>query len=122
MTFENGEHYSFKQLKSMHNNKKQYKIIGAYNDSHKICGYIIVTISDKIDIDKIYTDILYRHYGVGEGLIKYVSNKYNGKKLILEVSSTNTNAIQFYKKIRFVKVGLRKNYYGDGDHAIVLQK
>ena len=36
-------------------------------------------------------------------------------KINLEVSSSNTVAINLYKKFDFIQVGNRKNYYQNGD-------
>ena len=46
----------------------------------------------------------------GSQLVKYL--KYlNFKNIYVEVSANNKNALMFYQRLNFVKIGLRKNYY-----------
>ena len=42
--------------------------------------------------------------------------------LHLEVSETNTKAIAFYKRLGFIQIRIRKNYYGHGQNAWVMRK
>lgn len=42
--------------------------------------------------------------------------------LHLEVSETNKKAITFYKKLGFIQIRMRKNYYGHGQDAWVMRK
>ena len=44
------------------------------------------------------------------------------KKLILEVSQSNVTAERFYTHFDFANVGIRKNYYKDGSHALLKEK
>ena len=54
-------------------------------------------------------------------LIKYCE-KLNIKKLLLEVSRSNLTAEKFYSSFNFSTVGIRKNYYKDGSHALLKEK
>ena len=44
------------------------------------------------------------------------------KKLLLEVSQSNVIAERFYSRFDFSTVGMRKNYYKDGSHALLKEK
>ena len=44
------------------------------------------------------------------------------KKLLLEVSQHNVTAESFYNRFDFSTVGIRKNYYKDGSHALLKEK
>ena len=46
----------------------------------------------------------------------------NLKKLLLEVSQSNITAERFYNRFNFITVGIRKNYYKDGSHALLKEK
>ena len=46
----------------------------------------------------------------------------NLSKLILEVSKNNVSALSFYTNFDFYTVGIRKNYYKDGSHALLKEK
>ena len=48
--------------------------------------------------------------------------KLNLKKLLLEVSQSNVTAERFYNRFDFSTVGIRKNYYKDGSHALLKEK
>ena len=48
--------------------------------------------------------------------------KLNLKKLLLEVSQSNVTAERFYSRFDFFTVGIRKNYYKDGSHALLKEK
>ena len=48
--------------------------------------------------------------------------KLNLKKLLLEVSQSNVTAKRFYSRFDFSTVGIRKNYYKDGSHALLKEK
>jgi len=48
--------------------------------------------------------------------------KLNLKKLLLEVSQSNVTAERFYSRFDFSTVGIRKNYYKDGSHALLKEK
>ena len=50
------------------------------------------------------------------------SEKLNLKKLLLEVAQSNVNAERFYRSFNFSTVGIRKNYYKDGSHALLKEK
>ena len=46
----------------------------------------------------------------------------NLKKILLEVSKGNVTAERFYSRFDFCTVGIRKNYYKDGSHALLKEK
>jgi ribosomal-protein-alanine N-acetyltransferase len=43
------------------------------------------------------------------------------KALFLEVEETNRPALRLYETCGFTKIGMRKDYYGKGAHALVMQ-
>jgi len=40
----------------------------------------------------------------------------------LEVSQSNVTAERFYSRFNFSTVGIRRNYYKDGSHALLKEK
>ncbi|OUL43627.1 ribosomal-protein-alanine acetyltransferase, partial [Prochlorococcus sp. HOT_208_60] len=61
----------------------------------------------------------------GSYLMSYLikkCEKLNLKKLLLEVSQSNVTAERFYSRFDFSTVGIRKNYYKDGSHALLKEK
>ena len=92
----------------------------------KIIGlYVIHTIIDEAQINFFSIKKNFRRKGYGSYLMKYLikeCEKLNIKKLLLEVSETNSTAEIFYSKFNFLTVGRRKNYYKDGTDAILKEK
>lgn len=107
-------------------------------DSGQIVGFFIVTEWESngdlegyknLDIkktDKIaYLDniVLKREYwnkGLGKYMMDYIFEKLinnNFKFITLEVNEENTRAIEFYKKLRFNIIGIKKEYYKSGKSA-----
>ena len=59
--------------------------------------------------------------------LKINKNEYDKKssvlkKILLEVSQSNVTAVRFYSRFDFSTVGIRKNYYKDGSHALLKEK
>ena len=46
----------------------------------------------------------------GKKLVEYLKS-LNFKNIYAEVSTNNKNAMIFYQRLNFLKIGLRKNYY-----------
>ena len=57
----------------------------------------------------------------GKKLVEYLKS-LNFKNIYVEVSVNNTNAIMFYQRLNFLKVGLRKKYYEKNKSDAILLK
>lgn len=90
----------------------------------EIVGFAgIWKVLDEIHITNIVTKISKRHMGIASKLIEKLietSKAEHASILTLEVNETNTNAIKLYEKYNFKKIGLRKNYYGQNENAIIM--
>ena len=90
-----------------------------------VIGYLDYSlIYDRIEIDDLLVDSLYRMQGIGTKLMAYLVSLAINLKVInitLEVRVSNDIAIKLYKKFGFREVALRKNYYGDED-GILMEK
>ena len=65
----------------------------------------------------------YRRKNIASMLMKEIINitlKNNIDELTLEVSETNLPAINLYTKFGFKNLGIRKNYYGVNNNAIIM--
>ncbi len=89
------------------------------NDSHviwkiekiKTIGFVcFFHVRDEIEIIKICIIKSHQRKNYGSILINEIK-KLNIKKIFLEVSIENVNAINFYLKNGFQKIGVRKGYY-----------
>ena len=106
-------------------NKKGVKVV-AISLEKKIIGiYVVHTIIDEAQINYFSIRQKFRRKGYGSHLMNYLikeCEKLNIKKLLLEVSETNSIAEIFYSKFNFLTVGSRKNYYRDKTNAILKEK
>ncbi|MGL5961766.1 MAG: GNAT family N-acetyltransferase [Cetobacterium sp.] len=108
--------YSLKMLEDMANSN-EYKILIFDED---VKGYLILHDSyDLYEIMKIGVKSDYRKNKIGEKLISFYLQNYK-QNLFLEVRESNDIAIKFYIKNGFIKVGQRKNYYSNGETAILM--
>ena len=88
-----------------------------------ICVFQVVL--DEAQINYFVVNKKFRKKGFGSYLMNYLikkCEKLNLKKLLLEVSQSNVTAERFYSRFDFSTVGIRKNYYRDGSHALLKEK
>ncbi|MBC2856382.1 ribosomal protein S18-alanine N-acetyltransferase [Cetobacterium sp. 2A] len=110
--------YTLEQLKDMILDDNY--IIYIYKLEEEIVGYLILHDSfDVYEIMKIGTKNSSRGLGIGRNLISKYLDEYN-KDLFLEVRESNLVARNFYKKLNFKEVGIRKKYYSDNDESAIL--
>ena len=88
-----------------------------------ICVFQVVL--DEAQINYFVVHENFRNRGFGSHLMSFLikqCEKLNLKKLLLEVSRSNSNAERFYSRFDFFTVGIRKNYYKDGSDAVLKEK
>ena len=88
-----------------------------------ICVFQVVV--DEAQINYFVVNKKFRKKGFGSYLMSYLIKKcenLNLKKILLEVSHGNVTADRFYSNFDFSTVGIRKNYYKDGSHALLKEK
>ena len=115
--------WTYNIFKSELNNKNSKIIVAKLND--EIIGFASLSIVlDIAEITNIVVKKAFRGKGFSVLLLQKLINiakKNNCKYINLEVNSNNIVAINLYKKFEFKQVGLRKNYYSNGD-AILMTK
>ena len=80
-------------------------------EEKKILGFVsFFHVKDEIEIIRICIIKSYQRKNYGSILINEIK-KLKIKKIFLEVSVENINAINFYLKNGFKKIGIRKGYY-----------
>lgn len=95
---------------------------GFYNDD-ELVGFIHLSVSfENIDIVNIVVDPLHRNLGIAISLIESIEKNYpDCEHLFLEVRADNIPAINLYKKMSFLEINRRKNYYDNAD-ALVMER
>ena len=97
----------------------------AYEErERKIASYALGrVVADEGELLRLGTSPQHRRQGLAEKSLAALLDKMRevgAKKCFLEVRSRNAPAIALYEKLGFVRVGLRKKYYGDDD-AVVME-
>ena len=91
-------------------------------ESDKICGVLVYDlIYDRIEVEYIVVDKLYRRQGIATNLIKFMEDSNSVKNITLEVRKNNDVAISFYEFLGFKKVAIRKNYYKNEDGILMMK-
>ncbi len=113
----------FDMLKSSLDNEMAYFFV--LEENEKILGYISTMFDGEIvEILNFAVDKSYQHKGLGSKILAYIDNYFyslNAKSMILEVRNNNISAIKIYEKFGFKQIHIRKNYYSNGDDALILE-
>jgi ribosomal-protein-alanine N-acetyltransferase len=86
-----------------------------------LCRWLV---ADECHILNVAVHPRYRRQGIAERLMAEVIAEATAKKAsvaTLEVRRTNLSARGLYRKFKFEERRLRKNYYGPGEDAIVME-
>ena len=105
--------------------KKGTKIFGLSISNLVIGICVFQVVLDEAQINYFVVNNKFREKGFGSYLMSYLikkCEKLNLKTLLLEVSQSNVIAERFYSRFDFSTVGIRKNYYKDGSHALLKEK
>ena len=80
--------------------------------TQKIIGFVIFYhIRDEIEIIQIGIMKSFQRKNYGSLIVNKIKKLKDIRKIFLEVSVENTQAINFYLKNGFKKIGIRKAYY-----------
>ena len=103
------------------NNNSMYLVLRYENEIVSFGG--IKIILDEADIMNIVTKKDKRNQGFAKFLLNElitIAEEQNCKTITLEVDENNLPAINLYKDFDFKEVGKRKNYYKNGNTAILM--
>ena len=99
--------------------------IGIYHNNLILGVCVFHKIHDEAEIRYISVDPSYKRKGLGKKLIykifKECKNE-NIKRIFLEVSLKNKQALSFYDYLGFNTICMRKKYYKDGSDALLKEK
>ena len=113
--------------KQWHNEfkKEGIKVLGLSLSDLIIGICVFQVVFDEVQINYFAVKKQFRRKGFGSYLMNYSINyceKLKIKKILLEVSESNSIAENFYNKFNFSTVGMRKKYYKDGSNAFLKEK
>ena len=87
--------------------------------TQKIIGFVsFIHVKDEIEIVQICIIKSCQRKNYGSLIINKIKKLDNIKKIFLEVSVENSQAIKFYLKNGFKKIGIRKDYYKGNNKRI----
>ena len=93
-------------------------------DLNRVMGFIVAKHNvDFWEILQIVIDQSYQRRGLASQLLKFLIMEARQKqiqKIELEVRASNFAAITLYEKMGFVRVGVRKKYYSNGEDAVLM--
>ena len=99
--------------------------IGIYLKESILGVCVFHKIYDEAEIRYLSVHPSYKRIGLGKKLIykilKECKNE-NIKRIFLEVSIKNKHALNFYDKLGFKTICIRKKYYKDGSDALFKEK
>lgn len=90
-----------------------------------VIGYIVYWIqAEGISLLNVTVDPKWRGFGFGKKLMQMMISeavKEDISRIILEVRESNKNAIELYGNIGFKITHTRKNFYSNGETALVME-
>lgn len=93
-------------------------------DNDKIIGYYgLWIVDDYATITKVSIDTIYqgKHYSILlMDHMEKILTEHDVCSIDLEVRESNIKAISLYEKYYFIKMGIRKKYYSNGENAILM--
>ena len=105
--------------------KKGVKVVAILLRKKIIGIYVVQIIIDEAQLNFFSIKQKYRRKGYGSYLLRNLirqCEELSVKRVLLEVSDTNLIAEDFYRKFKFLTVGIRKNYYKNGSNAVLKEK
>lgn len=91
----------------------------------KVVGYSgVAVIDDFADVATIAVASDFQKQGIGSKLFQFIldyASEHGANRVLLEVRTNNSGAIEMYKKFGFKIVAERPNYYGPKLDAYVME-
>ena len=106
----------------------KYFIITAFNTTGELTGYALFHLSIEESLAhllKICTKAGLRQQGLGRDLLRFAIDDLRRNSYLsiyLEVSVHNTAAQRLYYSQSFIKLGLKKRFYSNGEDAWAMQR
>lgn len=89
-------------------------------EGEKIVGFIALRgAAGQWELLNMGVAAAYQHRGIATSLLGHALETLSGQ-ITLEVSTANVAAQALYRKVGFVKLGVRKRFYQDGTDALIM--
>ena len=94
----------------------------AHGAGGKVVGFVVTWfVVDEVHVLNVATHPAHRRRGVGRLLMQHViaTAQANGSRhVMLEVRRSNVPAMRLYRRLSFSAMGVRRDYYPDGEDAV----
>ena len=107
--------------------KTRYFLV-ATNEEHQIVGYAgVLVVAPGVEADVMTVGVLskYQKQGIATQFMQRLEAwavEKNAPAMMLEVGVENIAAIELYKKLGYLAISTRADYYGPGLDAYVMRK
>ena len=104
------------------------RFMSVAESDNRIVGYCGVFLpAPGVEADVLTVAVLpeFRRQGIAKEFMRQIeqwSADRGASAMMLEVEHTNESAIELYKKLGYMKISVRMNYYGPGNDAFVMRK
>ena len=91
---------------------------------HPVGVIAIKTIGELAELHRIVVEPRSRRRGIGTGLVRAgleAVRQLGVREVILDVGYRNEPAIALYQRLGFEQLSARQDYYGPGQHALILK-
>jgi [ribosomal protein S18]-alanine N-acetyltransferase len=91
---------------------------------HPVGVISIKTVGELADLHRIVVEPRNRRRGIGTDLVRAgleAVRQLGVREVILEVGYRNEPAIALYQQLGFEQLSARQDYYGPGQHALILK-
>lgn len=110
--------WSYEQIISHHREQSSY----LYFVENRVVSYLIFLENPyETEILRVGTVPDFRRQGLAKEILQRFLDLVYPKPVLLEVSKTNQPAIELYSNLNFQQIGIRRNYYANGDSAMVMK-
>lgn len=94
------------------------------NDDKQFIGAISLWVDeDKAQINNFYIVSKFQGQGLGKKFMNHIWHEFKSNQIheiTLEVRKTNIQAIKLYETYGFRQISIRKNYYANGEDALLM--
>jgi ribosomal-protein-alanine N-acetyltransferase len=98
----------------------------ALSETGIIVGYCFFwNLGKELEVHTIAVDTAWRKHGIGKLLVNQIiieANLLSINKVMLEVRESNVSATSLYKSLGFTVDSMRKNYYREGENAVLMSR
>jgi len=117
--------WSEKSFQDALDDKTRTVSLVAQSDDGTVCGFGFAWhVGEEGEIATLAVADSECGKGLGETIVRALLKELHARgatQIFLEVRPSNISAQRLYEKIGFVQIGLRKNYYANGESAIVMK-